>query len=859
MLFTAVFSSASQVLARPLGFNLAAGDTLLYLAGNSVVDIKFDTVLGVPVVWVGTGGGTSVSTDMGVTWRTFTASEGLNANSISALHIQGDAVWVGMAHSQLFGEDLFPVGDGFNISTDGGPTWDTSSPPQSTGIGFFSSQVFGMLPFDIASDKYGVWSSVFFGGLIRTVDGGQSWISVFPTDAARSDFENKNYLDAGNRFFSVVAGPVGVTGDTSEVYAGSAKGINRFLLIDAKIKLASGPIWSIHDDPNGSHIWIAGGDGISRLSRDPLPLVETYFDSTHPGIPSGIILSSASPLPAAASALTHMGVFEVPGTDTVGAGLTYTLDEGATWTTISDAPFMDTGNGGYDMVWTNGAFFVAAGDSGLQRSVDGITGWQRVYVDTLDTAPGSPRNRVLSVAHIPFSAQLYVGTGDGVYRLTLDGADAVIGWEPALYMNGELTDTVGLTIRALDVFREGNDTIVVAGAHAVANSFRRHASLLSTDAGATWQVANWDLVAWDYTHISDTVFAATNGGLLIMKYTDAPIDDAVGQVFRLTDTLFFSPPFRSIANMGGTMLWLGGESGYAQRIGAGPDSVTFSWNLFHAIPRDSVDKIQLFSFEQESDTSISGNFVIAFHLQDFGGQHTVWASTRPGEPQSVPQTTGVSRSTNDGRTWFVSLPDKITWNISSFAERVWAATSEGLFFTVDAGNTWTPVLIVDAVNSTEFQAGVEILSVAQLDESTVLAGSDDGIARSTDLGATWTITRSFVGVQTPAAGGDAVTVFASPVPYSPVNSGGPLRIHFKPIKTGPVTIEVFDFAMQKVATILDAADRVGLPGLDPFGTNHHVEPWDALNDKGERVATGVYFFRVSMDGTSEWGKLVILP
>jgi len=143
-----------------------------------------------------------------------------------------------MAHSQAFGEDLFPVGDGFNYSASGGSSWDTTLPSQSTGIGYFSRQVFGMLPFDFYSEASGLWSACFFGGLIRSIDGGVTWFNVYPSPAARSDFENRNYQDLGNRYFAVTAGPANAAGDTIEVYAGSAGGINRFLLIDAKIKLA---------------------------------------------------------------------------------------------------------------------------------------------------------------------------------------------------------------------------------------------------------------------------------------------------------------------------------------------------------------------------------------------------------------------------------------------------------------------------------------------------------------------------------------------------------------------------------------------------------------------------------------------
>jgi hypothetical protein len=223
-----------------------------------------------------------------------------------------------------------------------------------------------------------------------------------------------------------------------------------------------------------------------------------------------------------------------------------------------------------------------------------------------------------------------------------------------------------------------------------------------------------------------------------------------------------------------------------------------------------------------------------------------------------PQYLGVSRSTDGGRTWAVSLTNVITWNLAAFQNHVWAATSGGLYHTNNGGTTWELTPITDQANNTAFYEGTEILSVRQADANHVFVGSEDGLARSTDGGSTWTITRSFAGIGTAQAGGADVEVFAAPVPFSPARDTR-LRVHYKPAASGNVTIEVFDFAMQKVATILDGAFRAGKPGPDPDGTNHYVEEWDARNDDGRPVATGVYFFRVEMDGTANWGKLVILP
>jgi hypothetical protein len=298
---------------------------------------------------------------------------------------------------------------------------------------------------------------------------------------------------------------------------------------------------------------------------------------------------------------------------------------------------------------------------------------------------------------------------------------------------------------------------------------------------------------------------------------------------------------------------VGGDHGYAIRR-SGSD-----WDIEFYIPRDSVDLITVSRFDN-SDSSISGDFVTALEIQKRESDTVIWASTRP---VLSPQFLGVSRSTDRGQTWQVSLTGIITWNLAIFNQHVWAATSSGLYHTTDDGVTWDRLDIADTSNAdasegTQFFPGTELLSVAQIDDTTLFVGSGDGLARSTDLGRTWSITRSFVGVGTQAAGGTDVDVFASPVPFSPVR-GSRLRLHYKPETDANVRIEVFDFAMQKVATVLDGAFRSGRPGPDPFGTDHYYEEWDATNDKGERVATGVYFFRVEMNGQTKWGKLVILP
>jgi hypothetical protein len=70
-------------------------------------------------------------------------------------------------------------------------------------------------------------------------------------------------------------------------------------------------------------------------------------------------------------------------------------------------------------------------------------------------------------------------------------------------------------------------------------------------------------------------------------------------------------------------------------------------------------------------------------------------------------------------------------------------------------------------------------------------------------------------------------------------------------RNASVTIEVFDFGMNRVRTIIKDAQRTG--------ASEHDELWDGLDDAKRLVANGVYFYRVTLDGGEPaWGKVMVL-
>jgi hypothetical protein len=66
-----------------------------------------------------------------------------------------------------------------------------------------------------------------------------------------------------------------------------------------------------------------------------------------------------------------------------------------------------------------------------------------------------------------------------------------------------------------------------------------------------------------------------------------------------------------------------------------------------------------------------------------------------------------------------------------------------------------------------------------------------------------------------------------------------------------VTVEVFDFGMNRIRTLVKDAQRTGGGEQD--------EIWNGTDDAGQVLGNGVYFYRVTLDGQEPvWGKIMVL-
>jgi len=83
-----------------------------------------------------------------------------------------------------------------------------------------------------------------------------------------------------------------------------------------------------------------------------------------------------------------------------------------------------------------------------------------------------------------------------------------------------------------------------------------------------------------------------------------------------------------------------------------------------------------------------------------------------------------------------------------------------------------------------------------------------------------------------------------PNPFNPTTT-----IRYEVKETGPVSLRIYNVAGQLVKTLVDGHRVAG---------QIHEARWNGLNDGGQPVASGVYFYKLVAKGFTQTKKMVIL-
>ena len=250
------------------------------------------------------------------------------------------------------------------------------------------------------------------------------------------------------------------------------------------------------------------------------------------------------------------------------------------------------------------------------------------------------------------------------------------------------------------------------------------------------------------------------------------------------------------------------------------------------------------------NSSISGNFVRALYKDDNG---IIYGAALPAnDPTEYYSLVYAEKNINGGLNWFSTLKNTNIHDITSDDNYIFVGSENGLFISSDGWSWVKNGTIMD-------DAGVRIYSEKIYDvtidnNSNLWIGTDDGMAKSSDHGVTWQIIRRVQSL--PNLNKLDMSVY--PNPFSPsrmnlYNNDGYVRIHCNFPENGTVTLEVFDFGMNKTKTIMKNISVVK-------GEKDFV--WDCKNGMNDIVANGTYFIKLdfnSGDGKEvDWTKLIVL-
>jgi hypothetical protein len=803
------------------------------LADNTVVDIVYDGTY----IWLATGNGVSGTRDGGATWRSFNRTNGFKRSSISALATLGSRLWVATSHDTASPSsgDLVPAGGGLQITDNFGDDWRLVEPK-----GLSSP---GMLAYDLAPYDSSLWAACFYGGLLRSLDRGETWENIFVDTTLRNDFEGKtNDLLAG-RYFSALVDPY--HDDSVIVWAGSAEGVQRLYYVGKHKKLASNRINDIAFD--GESWWYATDRGLTKFG-DSLFLFNTY--DTDNGLPANFVSAVG-----ADSSLICVGLYDTLSQQSLGFAVS--TDGGSSWQQALTQQAIGANNLIQEIVIHSGSIWAACSQGGLLRSTDNGLNWRNYYLDSTVTSTDDPRNTIhcVSVAPRENYTKLLVGSDSGIVVFYFTNMSVL---DSTKYLPLEDDTANGQKVVSISTMVTANGDEIWAATHLLRQGDGlRPGTIRSTNDGESWSyhLVGPPAVVPNEVRIVDQfkdtlVWVATETG---MRETinfggrwNTPLIASFPDTIGRTDPMLAVETTQWQTHVGSS----GKGAGYLGLYGDSA-SATLFWMVLKAnLMADSLDYAGRSYVQIDSvpgDSQIAGNFIPALGLQHRGDKNVIWAAVRA---TSNYQYNGICITSDRGRTWKLISDGAIAWNFEFNGDTAWVATSQGLLMTTDQGANWRTLKIVEKATGREIAGNVEVYA-ARYVNGALWVGTNDGVARSVDL-EDWQIWRVFYPIAETA--GDDERSYVTPNPFSPYLTDGPLKFHYRLTRPGDVTIKVYDFGNNLVKTVVSGVSRDGGVQYDD------LERWDGRNGNGDIVAGGVYLYIIESSGGDKLsGKFMVIP
>lgn len=819
-------------------------------------------------IWFATDEGLNFSNDGGQSWYVYDSSNGLVSSSISALFSLpsqfGQRIWAATNHQENIGGAITGISDGVSYSDDNGLTWtqvDFETAPNDIPFVWGGDRtIFDITghydPYNDSLDNW-VFFTAFAGGFLASRDGGATWKRIFPTAADSIQFEVPNAQPSlRNRYFSCVADTS--HGDSLFVWAGTAGGIFQYVFAEPKDKPFTKHVTDIEfcdscGTGDSSFVYYGGLEGFTRGNKLTGLAVSKFISDGLPGNQITSILDFGGKL------------FVGTADDYISTGLAVSNDYGESFTPSFQPAFEGAGHRISDFAVINDRIYMALEENGLYVSNDTGVSWQYLLVDPSDTTSSNRRNVVHALEAV--GDTLNIGTDSGLVRLYLSTSGTVDSSLQFVFPSNSTSSTKIIKVKTQTLSNGDVRLWTVNIPLDTVLNLATSITSFSLDGGQTFPPRfNVNGYNRDIGFIGDTAVIIGDYGTL---YTDIngvlpsesfPIYQKVPlSVDTLTnDTTFVvldslnADSLTSIKIKGDTVI-IGGNKGYAVSLDRGS-----SFN----ITRVNTEFIAAdFVLNYTSAIGgIDGDWAPALGVQyeTTDPFARIWASLRPTFSGVPGISVGVAAPVIDTlthdtlryeRIWG-RVYDEFAWNFAFASDTVFAATDNGLIYAVydtALGYVWTTVEMLDSTGAPLLLEGTPIYAV-EVDDNYIWAGTGDRTVRldRSDL----TLSKAFY-VEDPAD-----EVYAFPIPFSHANTNS-LDFHFIVKQQADITIEIYDFAMHLVKRVVDNVAYT--PGIYPTaGASRRV--WDGLNGKGDEVAVGMYYFKITYStGEVHWGKIAVIP
>ncbi len=875
---------------------------LLPLAGNSEIVTTFDqpdTLYSSNIVidiiehnggvWFATGDGVNYSLDNGISWLLYNDQNGLVGDNISALFSSRNGrLWVGMNHSGTINGEPVTLSDGLAYTDDEGQNWTTID---FEALGIIYATGGDRTIFDIGGHDEWVSASGFAAGFLVSNDNGVNWRRTFP-----GVNDSVNYYDGHigldtisllNRYFSTAIDTSHFDAttpwdDSIFIWAGTAGGLVQHIYLDMHLKPFSKQFNAgyICDSCNGGaddYFFLGTEFGITRREKSANKY-KTRIETDLDGPPANGI-----------SAVTSYADKIWIGSVNRSSGFSYISSSDASGISFGTPFGLGQISSANDNIITKfetigSRFYAAASEAGIITTVDTGFSWSKLLL----TADSTSLLNHAYAMHIQGDTMM-VGTDSGLVVVYLNPGGAIDSTYNHFFPENSTSsskvigvniqifyDTLGVSIDSQVVWTINRPTGIGAPMAARCNYD-------SLRVASHWQNLQVDALTYDINFIGDTAIVVGAEGL---RFTANGLNP---QIDYPIEVLFGTIVLKTLANDTVTSFLIDGNS---YLITTNNNGFAFSndGGGTYQIIRPNLDLLKpdltliydrtnsLINFK--GGVGISGNWipVMGLHYTSSSTDAHIWLSTRstgrsndvlgPTIARGLIDTIGyfidttfidtgmvtdtvVDSTLLQGIKWERMYQDDFAWNFGFNGDTVFAATNSGLIYnTSGLVDDWDTVSFVDDQGVLQILPNVAIYAV-EIINGYIWVGTDD---RTLRLDPNTLIVDKTYYVQDTQSPSDEV--FAYPVPYSHSRDNA-VDFRFVVENDASITLDIYDFAMNLVNRVID--NKFYSAGVYPTAGSGR-EVWNGLNEVGDKVAVGIYYFRVSYStGEEKWGKLAIAP